>query len=105
MINVSIDHLKEIAAKHKSPWFDDSTMLFFNTTFETTGFQATPDSNYVFFITSEHPSLPKGYRRFTIRKFNLHNAVIDNVDKFQQFSTLEKAKQILNTILKGLEND
>jgi hypothetical protein len=87
---LSINAMKKLNKAAGQHWFSKETMEFFQTKIE---------HNFgEYFITSEQcdPDFP---RKYTIRKFDPVTCKVDTVGSFQEYDTVEEAKQAVSNLL------
>ncbi|AGY48396.1 hypothetical protein Slash_107 [Bacillus phage Slash] len=90
MRKLSINEMKELNESVNGHWFDKGAMEFFNTVIET-----QPNKVNIF-ITSDRMELdmPKLY---TLRWFNSETNQVETLSEFQEYKTLDAAKQFRKT--------
>ena len=88
----SISEMKEKNEAAGHHWFSKENMRLFGTKIEV------PPNKKGLFITSEYKGAGIKERAYTIRYFDKHTGHVDTVNEFQQYETLDKAKEALKFI-------
>ncbi len=86
MTKLTITEMKKLNNEVGETWFGRKEMEFFNTKIET-----KPNKENMF-ITSEYMDDPQ-LKKYSIRQFNLISKKIETISEFQEYDTLENAKQ------------
>jgi hypothetical protein len=86
MQKLTITEMKKRNQEQGQKFFSKGAMDFFNTTIE-----ARPDKNNIF-ITSEFMDDPEN-KRYSLRRFDTETDKVETVGEFQEYGTLEEARQ------------
>lgn len=90
-MNYTITEMKKLSKEVGQDWFNKGAMEFFNTKVE-----GEAKGNH--FITSEYMD-DKSQKKYSIRQFDPSTYKVDTVGEFQEYETLQDAKNALNNIL------
>ena len=94
-----LNNMTAIRKRHQGHWFDPGALRWFNTTFPRRNVYPVPGG--AFFISSEYSKgvyistgwIPDGPVRWTVRFCSDENGSIATVSEFQEFETLEEARE------------
>lgn len=91
-MSYTLKEMKEMNEKAGHQWFSKANMRLFGTKIEV------PPNKKGLFITSEYVGAGLTDRAYTIRHFDKHTGHVDTVNEFQQYETLEDAKEAIKWI-------
>ena len=94
-----LNTITAIKRRHEGHWFEPGSLRFFNSKFPRRAVYPVPDG--AFFISSEYSKgvyistgwIPDGPVRYSVRFISDADGSIDTVSEFQEYETLEEARE------------
>jgi hypothetical protein len=96
---MKITKVSEIRNMHQGTWFDRGNQRFFHTVIENGG----RVSHGKYFITSER-FMESDCKRYSVRAYDEAADEVETVSKFQEFLTVEDARDYIKTLKAPVES-
>jgi len=102
-----LNTITAIKNRHQGHWFEPGNLRFFNSKFPRRAVYPVPDG--AFFISSEFSKgvyistgwIPDGPVRYSVRFISDKDGSIDTVSEFQEFETLQEARDAARAFQKA----